>query len=125
MPTPSDIQEIQLWMPNGDQGQGNLPSLQEFIDSAIRRDGALYGSIAECTNYNKILSQLSRVAVALAGYIAYNGIPVRDTDTAAGLTEKLAQAIQTSESTSFLSYMDTASFEIDSEGNLLFTFEVP
>lgn len=93
-PTPSDIQEIQEWMPSGEVGNKNLPSLQEFIDSAIRQDGALTGSIADPLSYNKMLRQLSLMVVGVAKYIASQGLPVRDSDTATNISESFATAIK-------------------------------
>ena len=94
-PVPSDIQEIQVWMPEGEVGNNNLPTLQEFIDSAVRQDGVLSGSLADHLSYNKILHQLSTVVVGLAKYIASQGLPVRDSDTPANIAESFTAAIKT------------------------------
>ena len=93
-PVPSDIQEMQVWMPAGEVGNLNLPTLQEFIDSAIRQDGALTGSIADPLSYNKMLRQLSIMMVGLAKFIASQGFPVRDSDTASNIQDSLAAAIK-------------------------------
>ncbi len=92
--TPSDTQEIQEWMPGGEVGNKNLPTLQEFIDSAIRQDGALTGSIADPLSYNKMLRQLSLVVVGIAKYIASQGRPVRDSDTSSNIADSFSAAIK-------------------------------
>lgn len=92
---PSDVQEMQVWMPSGEQGDGNLPTLQEFIDSAIRQDGALQGSITDVLSFNKVLSQLSRMVVGMALYINSQGKAVRDSDTPANIRDSLLDALKT------------------------------
>lgn len=90
----SDVQEIQLWMPYGDQGQDNLPSLQEYIDIAIRRDGALPGAIADCKTYNKVLYQLTRLAVGFALFINEQGLPVKDSYSVEELRDTIVKAVR-------------------------------
>lgn len=72
------INELLRWMPNGDQGTNNLLSYQQFLDSPIRQDGALPGSVADPATYNKVLHQLTKVSVGLALAMNYFGINVFD-----------------------------------------------
>lgn len=94
MPKRNKVQEIQLWMPYGDQGEGNLPSLDEYINIAIRKDGALPGTIADHKTYNKVLYQLTRMAQALAIYINKFGYPVPDAASPEELSEYLIAAFR-------------------------------
>lgn len=95
MPIPSDIQEMLLWMPKGDQGNDNLPTLQEYTDIAIRQDGALNGALADCKTYNKVLYQLTRMMVGLSLYMNSQGFPVRDDYTPEVIRDILIEALKT------------------------------
>lgn len=86
-------QEMQLWMPNGDQGNGNLPTLQQYVNNAVRIDGALHSSIADCKSYNKCLQQLTKMMVGVAQFIVSNGIAITDDMTPTDIQHALQEAI--------------------------------
>lgn len=85
--------ELQLWMPNGDQGNNNLPTLQQYIDNAVRQDGALPASIADYKSYNKVLSQLTMMMVGVAQFMNANHINVFDDMGPEGISEGLQKAV--------------------------------
>ena len=92
--SPSLIQELQLWMPNGAQNQDNLPSLQEYIDMAIRQDGALHGALADCKTYNKVLYQLTRICAGFALFLNHFGQPARDAFTPENWRDAFIEALK-------------------------------
>ncbi|MDE7346229.1 MAG: alginate lyase family protein [Muribaculaceae bacterium] len=87
------VNELLLWMPNGEQGNNNLPTLQEYADSAIRQDGALPSSLADCRSYNKVLYQLTLTMVGIARFLNKHGINVLEDDGPDGIMKGLDKAV--------------------------------
>lgn len=94
-PSLGTVNELLLWMPSGEQGNNNLPTLQEYIDSAIRQDGALPSSLADCRSYNKVLCQLTLMMVGVAKFLNKHGINVLEDNGPEGICDGLDKAVAT------------------------------
>lgn len=90
------IQEFLRWMPDGDLGNRNFPTYPDYINNAIRKDGILPNSIADCKSLNKALYQLTLMMVGFAEFLNDNGIDLFDSMESAEIAQSIQKAIDAS-----------------------------